>query len=94
MQKKSERHFCLLVLGAFKPFLAVCLVMREDVEHLDRAVKNREGERPSQDREHKQVEHSHRLTPNCPASHEVRQMPQQKRETFFLEGADVGRSKK
>lgn len=42
MQKKSERHFCLLVLGAFKPFLAVCLVMREDVEHLDRAVKNRE----------------------------------------------------
>lgn len=97
MQKKSERHFCLLVLGAFKPFLAVCLVMREDVEHLDRAVKNREGERPrqrtGQDREHKQVEHSHRLTLTA-LHHEVRQMPQQKRETFFLEGADVGRSKR
>lgn len=48
MQKMSERHFCLLVLGAFKPYLVVCLVMREDVEHLDRAVKNREGERPRQ----------------------------------------------
>lgn len=83
MQKKSGRYFCLLVLGAFKPFLAVCLVMREDVEHLDRAVKNREGERPSQDREHKQLEHSHRLTLNCPAPPGTTNASTKERETFF-----------
>lgn len=98
MQKKSERHFCLLVLGAFKPFLAVCLVMREDVEHLDRAVKNREGERPrqrtGQDREHKQVEHSHRLTLNCPAPRGTTNASTKERDVFFGRRRRRGKKRK
>lgn len=93
MLKKCKRHFCLLVLGAFKAFLAVCLVMREDVEHQDRAVKNKGGERPSQDREHKQVEHSRGPTRNCPAPRGATHAST-KEERRVLEGADVGRKKK
>lgn len=98
MQKKFERHFCLLVLGAFKPFLSVCLVMREDVEHLDRAVKNREGERPrqrtGQDRKHKQVEHSHRLTLNCPAPRGTTNASTKERDLFFWKAQTWEEAKK